>query len=67
MMFLALHPFKAREKWAWNCFAFGISTWFVADTAISIFYGVTFNALFNTILFFLIGMPLIFTRKYFAK
>lgn len=65
LAFLAHYPFKAREKWAWNCIAFGIGTWFVVDTAISAYYGVTFNVVFNTALLLLVGLPLLFTRKGF--
>lgn len=64
--FLAYYPFKAREKWAWNCIAAGISIWFIFDTSISAFYDVTFNVVFNVVLLIFIGLPLLFTRKYFA-
>jgi len=67
MAFLAQYPFKAREKWAWNCFAVGVAVWYIADTAISARYQVTFNVLFNTILFVLLGLPLLFTRKDFYQ
>lgn len=67
LAFLAYYPFKAREKWARNCVAVGMATWFTADTAISVFYQVTFNVVFNTILLLLVGMPLLFTRKDFSK
>lgn len=65
--FLAYYPFKAREKWAWNCLALGIGVWFISDTAISAYYHVTFNVVFNAILVLLLGIPLIFTRKYFHE
>ena len=64
--FLAYYPFKAREKWAWNCIAAGISIWFISDTSISAFYDVTFNVVFNVVLLIFIGLPLLFTRKFFA-
>jgi len=64
--FLAYDPFKAREKWAWNCIAAGISIWFISDTSISAFYDVTFNVVFNVVLLIFIGLPLLFTRKFFA-
>lgn len=67
MAFLAYYPFKAREKWAWNCIATGVAIWFIADTAISAFYQVTFNVVFNTVLLLLVGIPLLFTRKDFSE
>ena len=63
--FLAHYPFKAREKWAWHCIASGIAIWFIFDTVISAYYQVMFNIIFNTILLFFIGLPLLFTRKDF--
>lgn len=65
MAFLTRYPFKAREKWAWNCFAAGIAVWYIADTAVSLHYRVTFNVLFNTALLILAAPPLLFTRKDF--
>ncbi len=38
MAFLTQYPFKAREKWAWNCFAVGLTVWYIADTAVSARY-----------------------------
>ncbi|VAW40610.1 hypothetical protein MNBD_CHLOROFLEXI01-4485, partial [hydrothermal vent metagenome] len=38
MAFLAQYPFKAREKWVWNCFAVGITVWYITDTAISAYH-----------------------------
>jgi len=67
MAFLVAHPFKARERWAWNCLAASMAVWFVADTALSALHHVTFNVLFNAVLLLLIGLPLAFTRKYFFR
>jgi len=67
MAFVAYRLFRAKEKWAWNCFALGITAWFVVDTAISLYFGVTFNAAFNIVLFVAVGLPLVFTRKDFVE
>ena len=38
--------------------------WYVVDTSASLAFGVTFNAVFNTVLLVLIGgLPLIFTYR----
>ncbi|MEJ2582701.1 MAG: hypothetical protein P8127_13860 [Acidobacteriota bacterium] len=63
---LAAHPFKKRERWAWNCIAAGITLWYVADTSISLYFGVTFNAVVNTILGGLVYTPLLATRGEFG-
>ena len=63
--FMAQYPFKSKERWAWNCIALGLGVWYVADTGISLYHGVSFNALFNTVLMIVVVPPLVFTRKEF--
>ena len=65
MAFIAKYPFKEKQKWSWNCLALATILWFVVDTSISIYFRVYFNAVFNTILFLAITLPLLFTRRYF--
>jgi hypothetical protein len=67
MAFIARYPFARREKWAWDCLATGLLVWFVADTALSLRFGVIFNALFNLLLFVAAGLPLAFTRGAFGS
>jgi hypothetical protein len=66
ILFLARFPFKKRERWARNCIAAGITVWYLADTSISLNFGVTFNALFNTLLAGFVYAPLLATRKEFG-
>jgi hypothetical protein len=66
LIFIAHYPFAKKEKWAWNCLALGLLVWFVLDTLISVNYLVYFNAVFNTALLILAGLPIVFTRKYFT-
>ncbi len=65
--FWAHYPFKTQEQWAWNGLALATTIWYTADTTISAMYGIIFNVVFNTILLFLLAMPLLFTRKFFLK
>lgn len=65
MVFIARVPFKRRERWAWFCLLCGILFWYILDTSISLYYGVNFNALFNTILFVAGLLPLVFTYRNF--
>jgi hypothetical protein len=67
LVFLARYPFRARERWAWSALALGLSLWYGTDTVISLYFGVIFNALFNTLVFILAVLPLIFTRREFFK
>ena len=59
------YPFKLKEKWAWNTIALGVLIWFLTDSYITFKFHVTFNNIFNLILLIFIGIPLIFTKKYF--
>ena len=65
--FVAHYPFRWRHKWAWMCVAFGVGFWYVLDTAISAYYGVAFNAIFNTLLLLIVAPPLIFSKKWFDQ
>jgi hypothetical protein len=62
IFFLVKIPFTQREKWAWNALFWGLLLWYVLDTGASIYYGVLFNVLFNTVIFLVALVPLLFTR-----
>ncbi len=64
--FIAHYPFKARERWAWNCIAAVFATWFVVDTTISIYWSVDVNVLINLVFLAFVSLPLGFTRRHFA-
>jgi hypothetical protein len=66
LSFVAYFPFRQGEKWAWNCLVAGLGLWFVLDTGVSWRYGVSFNVIFNIVVAFATGLPLVFTRKAFA-
>lgn len=65
LVFLVHYPFKDRERWAWNCITYGLLVWFMTDTAISLWFRVYFNVLFNLTLFIAGILPILFTRKTF--
>jgi len=67
VIFLARHPFSKRERWARNCIFVGITLWYITDTAISLYFGVIFNAVFNTVLAVLVYVPLVATRGEFGN
>jgi len=67
VVFLARHPFRKRERWARNCIAAGIALWYITDTSISLYFGVVFNAVFNTALAALVYVPLVVTRGEFGN
>ena len=67
VLFLARHPFKKRERWARDCLFVGITLWYTTDTALSLHYGVNFNAVFNTALAVLFYLPLGITWNDFKK
>ena len=67
LAYITRYPFRNRERWAWNALLTGLSFWYVIDTAISLYFGVVFNAIFNTVVFILALLPLLFTRREFQK
>ncbi|MTV50294.1 hypothetical protein GJ688_15090 [Heliobacillus mobilis] len=56
--FLAHYPLAKKEPWAWQCIFVGITLWFFVDTAISLYFGVIFNAVFNVLLLLVSLVPL---------
>ena len=66
IIFVASNSFKRKEKWSWSCLAICIPAWFVVDTFFSIQAGVYTNAFNNVVLFILLMLPLLFTRKDFV-
>jgi len=67
IIFISANPFRRKEKWAWFCLLVCYSTWFLIDTIYSIGYKVFANASNNLILFLILIIPLIFTRKALFK
>jgi len=67
LSFIIHYPFKQRKAWAWKCIVLAIALWFVTDTAISLFFGVTYNALFNISFLLNFAIPLFATRKVFLR
>jgi len=63
-LFIVKYPLEKKEPWAWSCILFGIVTWFIIDTGISVYFGVYANALLNTALLLLVLVPLAFTKRY---
>lgn len=66
MAFLAHHPFRKREPWAWWCMTASLLGWFALDTSMSLYFGVWPNAVFNLVALVFLGTPLVFTRSAFA-
>ncbi len=65
LVFIARRPFAAGEAWAWRAVALGTGAWFVLDTAISLAHGVTPNVVLNVVVFALVAIPLLGSRKDF--
>ncbi len=64
--FIAHIPFKRREKWAYNASVASLLLWFTVDSSVSLYHGAVFNVLLvNLVSLIAIGLPLLFTWKYF--
>ena len=65
MAFILAVPFHRGERWSWYSITFSIGSWYFLDTAVSIIYQATFNAVLNTLILLLFLLPLFFTWKPF--
>jgi hypothetical protein len=48
-VFVVQYPFKNREPWAWWGLLLALLIWAIPDTALSLYFGIIPNALFNLI------------------
>lgn len=68
MIFICEYAFKNKEKWSYYAMLLGLVSWFFIDSSISLVYLAIHNVLLiNIPAFIMIGLPLIFTYKYFEK
>lgn len=68
MIMISENAFKKKELWAYKAMWFGLVSWFIIDSSISIYYGAIHNVvLINLVALLLIGIPLVMTRKVFIK
>lgn len=68
MVFISENSFKRKERWAYWAMCVGLLSWFLIDSSISYYYGAIHNILLiNIVALFIIGLPLIMTRKEFQK
>jgi len=65
LLFIVQNAFRLREKWTWQSIVISLGSWYVLDTAISLYFGVIFNVVFNTLLLLAVISPLIATKKHF--
>jgi len=62
------NAFKNKEPWAYKTICLGLITWFIIDSAVSIYTGAIYNVvLINLFTLVLIGIPLVMTRSAFKK
>ena len=66
IVFTVQFPFRRQETWARDCLVLGLVVWYVLDTGISLFFGVYFNAIFNSLLLVFFAIPLGFTWSAFT-
>jgi hypothetical protein len=64
-VFVVLYPFKNREPWAWWGLLLALLIWAIPDTALSLYFGVVPNVLFNVLPIVMGLVPLLFTYRFF--
>lgn len=68
MVMISENAFKKREKWAYRAIWYGLLSWFMIDSGISIYYGAVHNlVLINLVALLLIGLPLLMTGRAFSE
>lgn len=68
MIMISENSFKKKELWAYKALWLGLLSWFVIDSGVSWFYGAIHNIIIiNLVALFIIGLPLVMTRKAFLK
>lgn len=65
ILLLSIWPLSQKEYWAWKTAIIALLSWFIIDQTVSLFYGVSFNVVFNSVLFLLLISPLLMMRKTF--
>lgn len=66
MIMISENSFKKKEKWAYRAMWYGLLSWFIIDSSLSIYHGALYNVLLiNIVALVSIGLPLIMTRKEF--
>ncbi len=66
MIGISENAFKKREKWAYNYLWLGLISWFLIDSGVSYYTGAIHNiVIINLVALFMIGVPLVATRKIF--
>ncbi len=67
MIMISENAFKKKERWAYKALWYGLLSWFVIDSGISIYYSAIYNVvLINLVALMLIGLPLVITRSEFT-
>lgn len=68
MVFISENAFKKRERWAYLAMWYGLLSWFIIDSSISVYYGAVYNVvLINLVALVIIGLPLLVVRKAFYE
>ena len=65
LFYVARGPFRREEPEAWQMLAVSLGVWFVTDTLFSLWSGYWQNAILNTSLLILFGIPLAATYRRF--
>lgn len=68
MIMISENAFKKKELWAYRALWFGLLSWFIVDSSITVYYGAIHNLIMiNLVALVLIGLPLIMTRNAFKN
>ncbi|MDQ3072415.1 MAG: hypothetical protein M3Q97_04005, partial [Bacteroidota bacterium] len=69
LAYIAWHPYRNKERWAYNCIVGAFGLWIILDSAIAWHYGMYIQVYGVNLFSFLVkALPLVFTfREFYPK
>ncbi|MFC2137596.1 hypothetical protein ACFLTE_05420 [Bacteroidota bacterium] len=67
LFYIIKNAYDSHKKWVWQSLFITTILWFIIDEFYSALYEVYYNVLFNAVLFIIIIIPIIKTKKYFTE
>ncbi|MDR9419583.1 hypothetical protein [Gracilimonas sp.] len=66
--FIVKYAFRSKQPWSWNAIVYGLLTWFLIDSTLSVIHGAYFNVYtINLATLLLHAPPLVMTYNHFQS
>jgi hypothetical protein len=64
LLFLVHFALAKQERWSWFAIVLGLAFWYVLDTGVSVYFKVSFNVIFNSLILALVSIPLVASYRW---